>query len=73
MKTVVLKPSRDLNTLLAQYPDAIKNPDKLRGWKRSFTLYCTNRSMETGKPVFRFRASVKAQLTRLGYDTRFLD
>jgi hypothetical protein len=68
MTKTKLLPSRDLKTLLDQYPEACKNPDKLRGWKRARTLYCNWRAEETGRPAWRFLAGVRAALTRRKYD-----
>lgn len=63
------KPSHDMDTLISQYPAALKNPDKMRGWKRAKTLLCRNKAqIQGGQPEHYFRA-IKAQLTRRGYDT----
>ena len=43
-------PSRDLKTLVDQFPQACQNPDKLRGWKRARTLYCNWKAKENGLP-----------------------
>lgn len=40
--------------------------DKMRGFKRSLTVYCQKKETETGTPARRFRAGVKAQISRRG-------
>lgn len=50
------------------YKNAHKNYDKMRGWKRSLTLYCQRRSLETGTPPYRFKAAIKMLLTKAGYE-----
>ncbi len=63
------KPSFDLPTLLAAYPAALRDFDKMRGWKRSLTLYTRNMAEIKGGEPERHKRVVKARLTRLGYDT----
>lgn len=57
------------SNLIAAFEAAVKNPDKMRGWKRAFTLYKRNKSFATGRPEYRFHAAIKMQLTKAGYDT----
>ena len=61
--------SQNAKSLCDGYPVALKNPDKMRGWKRSLTLYKRSQSALTGRPEFRFHAAIKMRLTKLGYDT----
>ena len=52
------------------YKKAKKNSDKLRGWKRSLTLYCNRRSEETGTAPIRFKAAIKMLLTKDGHNVK---
>lgn len=61
--------SNKLNTLLEQYPKALKCSDKMRGWKRSLTMYCRTRSEEIDSTESKVRSTVKGRLTKLGYDS----
>jgi hypothetical protein len=63
------KMSQNAESLCAGYPAALKNPDKMRGWKRSFTLYKRSQATLTGRPEFRFHAGIKMKLTKMGLDT----
>lgn len=58
--------SDSCSSLVAAFPQARRNKDKMRGWKRALTLYCQRREMETGTPALRFRAGVKKSLTQKG-------
>jgi hypothetical protein len=62
-------PSRDLDTLIGEYPQALANPDKMRGWKRAKTLLCRNKANASGGKPERFDAAIKMRLTKLGFDT----
>lgn len=62
-------PSHDLDTLISEYPLALANPDKMRGWKRAKTLLCRNKANASGGQPKRFDAAIKMRLTKLGYDT----
>ncbi len=62
-------PSNDLDTLIGEYPLALANPDKMRGWKRAKTLYCRNRANALGGRPERVDAAVKMTLTKRGFDT----
>lgn len=62
-------PSQDLQVLLAGYPQALRNPDKMRGWKRAKTLLCRNKANASGGRPERFDAAIKMRLTKLGLDT----
>lgn len=62
-------PSQDLQVLLAGYPQALRNPDKMRGWKRAKTLLCRNKANASGGNPERFDAAIKMRLTKLGFDT----
>jgi hypothetical protein len=62
-------PSQDLDTLISEYPAALKNPDKMRGWKRSKTLYNRNKAKQQGGNPEHFNRAIKMRLTKLGYDT----
>jgi hypothetical protein len=64
--------SQSAQTLIDGFPEALRNSDKMRGWKRAMTLYAKRRSDETGTPPERFRAAIKAKLTQAGYDTTSL-
>ena len=55
-------------TLCEGYGPATKNPDKMRGWKRSLTLYCNRKAAEKGIPSFRFKAAIKMLLTKRGFN-----
>jgi hypothetical protein len=57
------------NTLVERFGDAKDNPRKLTGWCKSLTAYCQRRSEETGTPPSRFKAAIKAVLTKQGHDT----
>ena len=52
------------------YKTAKKNADKMRGWKRSLTLYCNRRAEETGTPPIRFKAAIKMLLTKDGHNVK---
>jgi len=62
-------PSHDLDTLIGEYPQALANPDKMRGWKRAKTLLCRNKANASGGKPERFDAAIKMRLTKLGFDT----
>jgi hypothetical protein len=62
-------PSRDLDTLISEYPQALANPDKMRGWKRAKTLLCRNKANASGGKPKHFDAAIKMRLTKLGFDT----
>ena len=64
-----MKKSASPQTLVESYPLALSNSDKMRGWKRSLTLYCRSRSEESGTPISRFRAAIKMRLTKNGFNT----
>ena len=66
------KMDMNLAKLIEKFPMAVKNYDKLRGFKRSLTLYCQNKEKETGTPAWRFKAALKMQLSKLGYDSSCL-
>lgn len=68
MSAVLAKPSNNLDMLLSGFAVASKNYDKMRGWKRSLTLYCRNKEEETGTAATRFKAAVKMRLTKMGHD-----
>lgn len=65
-----MKMSESPKTLVAAFDEASKNPDKLRGWKRSLTLYCKRKEEETGTPAIRFLAAVKMRLTKEGFNAK---
>lgn len=62
-------PSHDLDTLIGEYPLALADSDKMRGWKRAKTLLCRNKANASGGKPERFNAAIKMRLTKLGFDT----
>jgi hypothetical protein len=58
--------------LVEKYSAAQENPDLMRGFKRSLTVYCNKKSEETGTPPFRFKAAIKMLLTKAGHDSSSL-
>lgn len=56
-------------TLVFDYDVTYGNPERLAAWKGRLTRYANRRSAETGTNANRFRAAVKASLTRRGHDT----
>jgi len=64
--------SKNLEKLIDKFFQAGGNYDKMRGFKRSLTLYCRNRSKETGHPEFRFFAAFKMRITKLGGDASLI-
>jgi hypothetical protein len=59
---------RDLNSLIEKYPAALDNPDKMRGFKRTLTLYVREQEAQ-GRTRSRILAGVKRSLTCAGLDT----
>jgi hypothetical protein len=55
--------------LVTAFSRTKNNPDLLRGWKRSCTVYCQKQAKATGRPAYRFLNAVKAKLTQAGHDT----
>lgn len=56
--------------LVEKYEQVVKSKDntQMKNWKRNLTRYCTSREEETGTASVRFRAAVKSQLSKKGYD-----
>ncbi len=55
--------------LVSTFGQARADAVLLKNWRTRLTRYCNRRSTETGTPASRFRAAIKASLTKRGYNT----
>lgn len=60
------------NDLVERFLIMDKTYDTLRGYKASLTKFCNNKEIETGTPAKRFRAAIKAVITRRGGNSECL-
>ncbi len=59
--------------LVSKFCAMKKTYDNIRGYNRSLTNYCKNKSQETGSHANRFRAAIKAVIRKNGGDPSILD
>ena len=57
------------NELVDKFLAMPKTYDRMRGFKASLTQFCEKKERETGTPAMRFRAAIKAVITRKGGDS----
>jgi hypothetical protein len=58
----------EIERLISKFKTALGHYDKMRGFRRSLTVWSQNREKETGSPAFRFLAAFKMRVTKEGLD-----